>query len=272
MAAGWIALNQQVLTGRLLQYGHYYWYFIVPLSIVIGAYFLHVALPERLRRVFAFGLIALAFVNIAGQQFRAFNENVQYKLREQTYAPILTALKSESPGSVLTGAGGEAYTFLITIYTDHDLYWIPAAELHVFPTERLLESLEVHLALNRDARADPVAYLESALFDTSQHNEYEYLYEELEGFHSGLDYYAYQRALSSGEVSFGGVRERLLQEVGERYEKDFSPAQVRALLKERGVQYVLWDAEAYPEWDLSILGRLTVLEKSGPLTLYKVEN
>ena len=271
--AGWIALNQQVITGRLIQYGHYYWYFIVPFSVVIGAYLFGKALPHRFRRMFAYGLIALAFVNVSGQQFRAFfGDTLQFRLREQTYAPILAALKNEPKGAVLAGAGGESYTFLITIYTSHDLYWIPAAEIHVFPADRLLEALEVHLFLNREARADPVAYLESKLSERPRNNEYLYLYEELEGLRSGLDYYAYQRALAAGETSFGGLRERLLRDVETRYKAEFSERRISALLKERGVRYVLWDAEFYPEWDLSPLGRLTALARSGPLTLYRLED
>ncbi|MBI4087902.1 hypothetical protein HY418_00755, partial [Candidatus Kaiserbacteria bacterium] len=42
---GLVALEQQILTGRAVQYGHFYWYFVVPISIIVGIYMTTRLLP-----------------------------------------------------------------------------------------------------------------------------------------------------------------------------------------------------------------------------------
>lgn len=272
IGAGWIAVNQQVISGRLVQYGHYYWYFIVPISVILGAYFLVRILPSRYHAYLGGALIALALINGVGQQYRSFNIQFPEKIAEQRYAPALAVLRAAPRGVVLAGAGTGTDLFLPTMYTSHDLYWIPAARLYGFPMERLKEALEVHLFLNRDARHDPTGYLRRTLEESvSPENEYVYLYIEIEGFYSGYEFYAYRRALDAGETSFGGLRERLMRELADDYRKRFSdPRKVRALLLERGVKYLLWDKTRYPEWDISFFGTMEEMASSEGLMLYRL--
>lgn len=272
IAAGWIALNQQIITGRMVQYGHYYWYFIIPLSVVIGSYFFTRIAPPRFHRYFAFSLIALALFAGIGQQYRSFHVQYAPKLAEQRYELLLEALNKEEPAVVLAGSGSEADLFLTTIYTPHDLYWIPAAGIYVYPERRLQEALELHLFLTKDARRDPIGYLSRVIgTSTASTNENVYLYTALEGLMSGYDFYAYERALQGGEKSFGGVRERLMEEIATDYKQHFSDVgSVSVLLEERGVQYVLWDKVKYPDWDLSVFPTLKELVSNGTLTLYQL--
>ena len=272
IAAGWIAVNQQLITGRVVQYGHYFWYFISPLSIIIAAYLLWRILPPRLARVLPILIIGLGFFNIAGQQYRAFQADLPAKLHEQVYAPVIDALNTRPKGVVLSGAGFESDTLLIPIYTDNDLYWSPAATTHQFSMDQFKEGLLLHLYLNRDARKNPAGYLRKALASHTQ-NEYTYMYKEIEGFYSGLDYKAYHRTLAAGEESFGGLRERLLGEITVLYSKRFSSAtNVEQLLNERGVRYVIWDISIYPEWDISIFKGLKEITRSGSVVLYELDD
>src|SRR3989344_3460902 len=270
IAAGWIAVNQQIITGRVVQYGHYFWYFISPLSIIIAAYLLWRLLPPRLARVLPILIIGLGFFNIAGQQYRAFRADVPAKLQEQVYAPIIEELNTLPNGVILAGGGGESDTFLIPIYTDHDLYWTSAAVTTQFSMDRFKEALLLHLFLNRDSRNDPKTYLQKALQFHMQ-NEYTLMYTEIEGFYSGLDYKAYQRALTGGETSFGGLRERLLDELTLQYKRGFNSVAVEQLLKEAGVRYIIWDSSLYPEWDLSIFKDRKEITRSGNVVLYEFD-
>ncbi|OGG80046.1 hypothetical protein A3A39_03065 [Candidatus Kaiserbacteria bacterium RIFCSPLOWO2_01_FULL_54_13] len=272
VAAGWISLNQQIVTGRMLQYGHYYWYFIVPLAVIIGPALLARVFPERLMRYLAFALIAVAFLNLAGQQYRSVPKILETKIHEQSYAPILTVLNREPSGVVLASTwSGKALSTLVTIYTSHDLYWFPSAEVHIFPIERLREALMVHLFLNHESRADPIHYLKEKLAQhTTSLDEYVNMYGELEGFYSGFDYRAYQDAVRAGEESFGGLREKLLAEIAADYEARFhSPAYVEELLKVRGVRYVLSDATLNPGWDLSVFPDLSEIIRNDSVVLYE---
>src|SRR3989344_1667069 len=271
MLAGWVALNQQVITGRLVQYGHYYWYFIVPLSVVIGGYFLSRSLPKRVTRLLAALLVAFALINGIGQQYRAFFRTLPTKMREQQYGPVLDVLADLTRAVVVAGAGAGTDTLLVTIYTPHDLYWIPAARLHAFELVRLREALELHLYMNPDARKDPTLFLQKELADgASYKNEYVYLYTELEGRYSGLEHKEYLRVLESGEKSFGGARENLLEEIRRDFAAKFdSPDKVRALLDERSVRYIIWDTSRYGAWDLGVLGPIEQIASSGTLVLYR---
>ena len=274
IAAGWIALNQQIITGRMLQYGHYYWYFIVPLGVIIGGALLSRLIPERFVRYIGVALIVLAFLDLAGQQIRAVEKAMPTKIHEQAYAPLLAILNGEPPGIVFTGAwGGEGNAALVTMYTSHDLYWVPSAEVHVFPVKRLREALLVHLYLNRESRADPISYLREMLaMRSTATNEYVNMYGEWEGLSTGLEYYTYQRAIADGEASFGGVRESLMREIATEYEKIKTPAAISKLLEERGVRFLIWDTSFYPEWDLSVFTNLSEIARRGPVVLYEFSN
>lgn len=273
MLAGWIALNQQIVSGRVVQYGHYYWYFIVPVSIILAVYFVVRILPARYHMLLGVCLIALALVNGAGQQYRSFVRQFPEKLAEQRYAPILAALAQEKKSVIFAGEAAGTDPFLPAIYTSHDLDWIPAARLYGSSIEYLKEVLLLHLYLNKDARRDPVRYLNTLLKNGAPvSNEYVYLYMDIEGFYSGYEFYAYRDRLAAGETSFGGLRERLMQELARTYARSFgSPVAVRAILAEHGVEYVLWDKERYPEWDLSAFGKMQQIASSEGLVLYRLE-
>lgn len=273
IAAGWISLNQQILTGRLLQYGHYYWYFIVPLGVIIGGALLSKIMPGRYVRYLGMFLTAAAILNLAGEQARAVPPLLSVSAHEQEYAPIMEKLEREPYGVIFTEAGGEAYSTLVTIYTNDDLYWQGSAEVHNFDIDRLKEALLVHLFLNHEARNNPIQFLDRSLAKNLRgKSEDTLMYGEIEGFYSGLDYYAYQRALDGGEKNFGGLREKLLGELGERYGKEFNTvAKTEKLLRDRGVRYLIWDRALTPEWDLSVFKNLRQKTTSDSITLYELQ-
>jgi hypothetical protein len=270
IAAGWIALNQQVITGRTLQYGHYFWYFVSPLSIMLASYLAWRLFSDRWKKWFALFLIVLGFVTLAGQQYRSFRGDFAAKVAEQDYAPLMRALRAQPYGVVLTNAHGDYQPMLVTIYTDDDLYWNGGATPYIFSIDHLKEALLTHLYLNRDARKNPIAFLEAAL---SRHDSGEYmnLYLDLEGFYSGYDYREYQRRYDANDPTLVPVRTTLLAELDSRYKKDFSsPQKVDALLVVGRVRYIIWDRVSDPEWDLSVFANLIQVVQSGPYVLYKI--
>ncbi len=269
--AGWIALNQQILSGRIVQYGHYYWYFIVPLCIIVISYFIFRLMPRGWRLWWPIALIVIALVNTAGGQYRSFFTTLPDKLREQAYAPILEKLNTEPPGTVFMEAEGDEYPFLVRIYTSDNLYWVPAAENHVFPVGRLEEALLAHLYLNRNARANPTKYL-SMLLAQGAINEYTSMYEDLEGYRSGLDYYTYRQKLASNDPSLIAPRAALMNELAMRYKELFpNRAALRSLLTARGVRYVIVDPANYSEWDISVLNPMVLIASSTDLELYSIQ-
>lgn len=268
--AGWVALEQQILTGRVIEYGHYYWYFIVPLSIIVGAYIGASLIPKKHVVYFASLLIVLAIVNTVGGQYKSFFTTVSEKLHDQQYAEALSALNSLPYGVVLTGHGIESFPILITIYTKNDLYFNPSALVYHTEETRLRESLLVYLALNKKSRKDPIGYLQQSLEATSS-SPYSSLYQDIEGYASGFDYPTYMRKLEEKNPELLQKRVEFLSALKTEYkEKVSSPTQLRTLLVRSGVRYVLWDKDFYPEWDLSVLAPLKKISETGNIILYEL--
>ncbi|HCM43456.1 MAG: hypothetical protein UY39_C0018G0009 [Candidatus Kaiserbacteria bacterium GW2011_GWC2_49_12] len=270
IAAGWVALEQQMITGRSVQYGHYYWYFIVPLSILVSIYMCMRLLPDRMVRfrvALSVLLIAAALVHTGGTQYKSFFTTADNKLREQDFAPVLTRLSEEIPAIVLGDPGGESYPFLTTIYTSHDLYWNNAATVSIFPMEYLREALFVYLYLNKDARDDPVGYLRTSLASTS--NAYTVMYENIESVEADISLTRYHSSRTDTEII--SAREQFLPILEKEYRALVSSVgAVRNILTENGVRYVLWDKRETPEWDLSVLSPLTLIATSTDIELYSL--
>ncbi len=271
IVAGWIALNQQLITGSFVQYGHYYWYFIVPVLICLCLYMVGKCIPRRLM-VWVYGaLIALAFVSTAGGQYQSVKHNLSGNEHDQSYASLLSVLASLPRGTILTGPGSDSQSLLVPIYTDDDLYWYVGATTYHTSFDRIEEALLVYLYLNHDARKDPIGFLQKEL-SKDINSPYSLLFENIEGYRSGLDYYSYEAALQHSDSALLSKRPAILSEVRERYAALLpNDAALRALLLERGVTYVLWDSALYPEGDLSPLQPLTVIATSTDLTLYKLQ-
>lgn len=273
IAAGWIALEQQLITGRTVQYGHYYWYFVVPISILVSTY-IGVRLISKhftsLRTLTCAVLIGAAFIHTAGTQYKSFFTTVESKLREQDFAPIIAKLQKEPRAVVLSDPGSATYPFLTTIYTPHDLYWLQAATTSIFPMEHFKDALLVYLYLNKDARNDPVKYLRASLASTT-YNAYTVMYEEIESFEMNVPLRKYRSSLPRTDPEILAAREAFLPELEQDYRTlAQNPASVRSLLQEQGVRYVLWDRRERPEWDLSVLGPLTVVVTSTDVILYEL--
>lgn len=269
--AGWVALEQQILTGRSIEYGHYYWYFIVPLCIIVGIYMVANLLPQKLRVWFAGLLILIVCINSVGGQYFSFFTTVPEKLHDQSYSEALQVLNSRPYGVVLAGHGIEPHPLLVTAYTSNDLYFTPSALVFHVSQERMRETLLVYLALNKEARGNPIGYLEN-LIGTSVDSPYLRLYHEIEGFASGLDYATYIEDAQNDDPSILEHRAELLSLLGKEYRETIAPdGALRNILIERGVRYVLWDSGYYPDWDLSPLAPFEKNTEHGDVSLYTLQ-
>ena len=271
--AGWVALEQQVITGRVVEYGHYYWYFVVPLSIIVAIYMMTRIIgmySSALPRWLCLALIAGAFINTAGGQYKSFFATVQDSMRQQDFAPIMQKLNELPEGVVLGDPGGSSTSLLLTVYTKNTNYLNYTGVVNVFPIQRYREALLVYLYLNKGARLDPVGYLKRELAAPNA-STYTGMYEDNEGFFSGLHSRVYRSPFPRTDPSILAARATFLTEIGKEYELLVSsPSAVRKMLEGRGVRYIIWDKRRFPEWDVSALGPLTVLATSTDIILYSL--
>lgn len=117
-----LVLNQQVLTGRELQVGHFHWYVTRPFVGISGAV-LFVALTERfvrLRvvRVVVYVVVLMVLMFGAGMvQISSYRATVPAARAAQAYAPLFTYLNHEALATVWADRTLSLY---IPIYTHDD--------------------------------------------------------------------------------------------------------------------------------------------------------
>lgn len=269
----WAVLNEQVVTGRSLQYGHYYWYFIVPLSIVVGIFMIWSLLSKKsvYQTGFALFLIIIVCVNTVGGQYRSSLTNFDYKLHEQEFRPLIDFINDRNDASavILTTDSSDGYLF--TVYTHNDIFWNSGALLLNTPIDRAENALLLYSYFNKVARADFTRFLININEDRQSWPVYRGLYEDLEGYWSGKDYGSYNNAILHKDPSLMSVRKNTIGYLSKHFNERMGDAKkVRELLQKYKVRYIVWDENANPEWDLSVLPNLVERVHQGELHLYEL--
>ena len=269
--AGWVALNQQIVTGQALQIGHYYWYFIVPISIIVGFYMLwRLFENEFLRKTACVVILLVVFFHSGVGQYRSLLETVDVKHYEQLYRPIINVLAADFDQKVILAAD-DPRAYLFTIYTSHDLFWHHAATQTNTSLSRFKDALFVYMYLNTKSRSDFSGYIHAFMTGGENGSFYKNIYMNIEGFKSGLDYYEYDRALTLNDPVLDEKRQNLIGELSREY--NFIADQkdgIVNILKKYDVQYIAWDRNQYPEWDLSFLDEAKKIMVSSNIILYRL--
>ncbi|MBI3633257.1 MAG: hypothetical protein HY226_03130 [Candidatus Vogelbacteria bacterium] len=269
---GWIALNQQILSGKMLQFGHYYWYFVVPVSIVLSLYLIWGLLPSKIYKELTFlFLTILVFLNTAVGQYRSTLTTVDAKKYEQNYKPILNILNADATDSVVLNSMDPSDSYLIPIYTNHDIFYAGSALLHNTDVQHLKDSLFLYIYLNKSARNSLNEFIENSL---SNKNNLKYLnlYYNLEGLSSGFDYYDYMSRLQNNDPTVLVKRTTLINSLDKEYTDKFLKHKdgIVQLFSHYDIKYFVWDKNKDSEFDLSFLSsRITELSKNQGIYLYK---
>lgn len=270
--AGWVALNQQLLTGKIVQYGHYYWFFIVPLSIIVSFYMIWFLLPwQRWRYILFSILILILFLNTAIGQYKSLWTTYANKLYEQKYQPIISWLqKIEKPSVILTD-DGSATAYLFSIYTSHDLFWHNVGTVHTTPLQRFKDALFVYGYINTLSRNNFAGYLTKELSNTDELSMLGDLYIDLEGFWSGLDFYTYRDKLLHSDPEILKKRNAVLESLSREYTVVAGdPKNILKILQKYQVEYIVWDRSKHPEWDFTFIPHLEKVVDDGMIRLYKI--
>jgi hypothetical protein len=268
--SGWVALNQQLVTGRMLQIGHYYWYIIVPISIVIGFYMIWSLIDNLFLRklVFVFFLV-LAFVNTVGGQYKSIPTVLVEKRYEQNYRPIIDFLKKDTESKVILAAE-DTNEYLYLIYTNHDVFWHSIEMAHGASLHNLKDALFVYLYLNKNSRQDFAGYLNNSMSDEKDRSFYKNIYLNWEGYASGFDYYEYMNKFKDN-AGIKILREKLINDFYKEYRDRISSEGVLDILNKYGVNYLVWDKNKYPEWDISSLNNLAKVFEFNNIFIYKLK-
>jgi len=272
---GWAVMNQQIITGKILQPAHYRDVFLVPMAIIVSLYMLSFK-----KAILIFLLIAV-YINTAIGQYKATLTGYDLKIYRQNYRQLIDILNKNNDGGVIFTAERDN-SYLFTVYTPHDLFWSnPFSAVNV-PIKRIKDALYVYTYINkqkRDSLSDYVREVGNPRYKLNQEESaYRDIYLSLEGLSSGLTISDYYKKLINNDPEILKKREQMLYELDLEYSIIKKRKNgIEDLLKSYGIDYIVHDKNLYPEWDISVLGGLREVIVSNPPTgqagniyLYKI--
>jgi len=285
--AGFIALNQQLITNKSVQFMHYFFYFVVPMAIIVGFYsfFQICKILNWLRflRIITSIILVVVIFSAFREQVRATYDTITIKMYAQQYGPIMEILRSDKSPSVVLLSDlflGHA----VTIYTDHDLFIGANASTYFMPNSHIKNTIFVYAYINAEARGNLRQFLYANDRSEKSHLPYEYI-PELQGdeakiiFNQIEAYFSnyqnakyYNHLLEIKDPQAEKRHEEIIDDLAAEYNKltENGPSQIVSILKENDVKYILWDKLQSPNWDLKFLPNLEEVNRSGSLILYRI--
>lgn len=122
--SSWVVVNQQIITGMILQPGHYHWYIIKPIAGVLLAavfvFFVERFFKKPLVATLLVSLAVATFVYNAGLiQFSSYRAQLAEALEKQRYAPLIYYLREnyQIPQTIWSD---KAISAILPIYTIHN--------------------------------------------------------------------------------------------------------------------------------------------------------
>jgi hypothetical protein len=158
MLTAFLVINQQVITGRVLQEGHYHWYFNTPIFIItllwLGWKMWGTRNDLRVKVVLgAVGLVSI--LSALFIQYSSYQNNIAYAQQIQRYGPILAWLDMHTEKESVVLANQDISQF-IPVYTadnvvweDHADYYLLSADRRKYRPEAIMQSVDLKQELKK---------------------------------------------------------------------------------------------------------------------------
>ena len=132
------------------------------------------------------------------------------------------------------------------------------------------DALYLYAYLDKEARNNFIGTLHK--IDAGYQKGYGYypsIYTALTAYFSGSDILKYNRSLASGSLVAIQSRKKTISFLSGEYKKITNdPKGITNLLKKAEVNYIVWDKNKNPEWDLSVIPGLKEIVASNNIYLY----
>lgn len=257
VAGSVVILNQQLITHRVLQPGHYHWYVIKPLTIILLVWFAFDFIQSKYRKYF--GLLLIIFVLVgfyltASQQVSVYlRSRDDVRLYGQRYVPVYKWLNENTEKDQIIFSGDIRYaslTCFLSCYTHLDEYLYENKFLYLssFDQNKYVLFLEYRLDQITPEMAQDLFFndLRAEIF----YKIYNYYYK--------ITYVDYGKSASDQEV------QEILNEYIGFYKQD-----LETLFKKYPVDYILWDKQLNPKWDLDNFNFLELIYQIDEIRVYK---
>ena len=251
-----VILNQQLITHRVLQPGHYHWYIIKPLTVILFIWFISNLIQNKCKKCFGLLVIILIaggfYLLISQQIFIYYQFKDEVALYSQRYASIYSWLNQNTIQNqiIFSGILGINQRCLMSAYTHLDEYLYKNKALYPYS-----------LALNKY-----ILFLEYRLNKITPETAKELFFNDLRKdiFYEIYGYYYRITYLDKGE----SVPDERVWEIIDEYTY-FYQQDLEAEFKKYPIDYMIWDRQLNPQWNLDGFDFLQLIHQVNNVGIYK---
>jgi hypothetical protein len=262
MLAPLATMNQQILTGKVLQTSHYHWFFHKPLAIIIVFIVLFHLLGKSIRFASYRLLVVLMVVTISlasglfvqmDSYFHSNKDGGEIAIERQKYGPVMEWLNQNVEKESVV-FGNDETSHLTVIYTPLNVFYHRASPFASLSSTRARQ-LEVLFSFYRLRGVDAT-------------NAREVFYTERETL-SGQVYGIHYRELYG---TYASIPDEKVEEILNEYLSTLSvpPAEwLENIFSKYEVSYFVWDKKTDPEWNTTDYTFLTPVASFDTIEIYR---
>ena len=260
LLAPFITMNQQILTGKVLQASHYHWFFHKPIGVIFALIIVFYLLTRpallRYRTALAIGIIVVSvgtglFIQMYSY-VRGTNDGGAVAIERQKYGPAMRWLNENAPPESVI-LGNDETSHIVAIYTSLNLFYHRAGMYSLAATpERLIDAQFFFYRLRGVDAAD----VRSVFFE-----ERGLLSANIYGMH-------YRELLGAYEA----IQDEQVEEIVALYIKSLSvpaPVWLKQTWAKYNVSYLIWDKKNDPLWHLEKYPFLKEAAVFGTISIYQ---
>jgi hypothetical protein len=265
LLAPFVTLNQQILTGRVMQEGHYHWYMHKPMAIIfvtiVVFHFLDsMKVRKQYKTLLVLCIVLISFAVgfkvqlLSYMHGRESGDGGHVAIERQRYAPVMHWLSTHAHSESVVFANEET-SHITVIYTPLNVFYQEVAHASLVAT---------------DARMMDIIFTYYRLRGVDRENVRETFYREKKSISSTM-YGLYYREKTDG----GGdadIPDAVLNDIIERYEQTLdTPTSewLSTMWKKYEVKHLVWDRKTDPEWQLGQYNFLEEVAVFDDLTLFR---
>ncbi len=247
-----ILLNQQIITGHILQPGHYHWYITIPLVFIMLSLYASHGIEKfftnpRWQAIFCALGIAFFFYNASLTQLSSYRAWLPATTEAQRYAPLMQALNN-IPGERVVWANQDISVY-IPLYSRDDTPNNRQLANYLLPDTYLTERLILTYRLRGVTPQEILATLQQERTDVSS---------QLYG-----TYWANQTG------SFDSIPDSVLASVADEYKKQYV-LPLSEMFKKLDIGIIVWDTETDPPLSASSLPFASRIASIEGINIYQI--
>ena len=259
-----ITLNQQIITGKALQTGHYHWYFHRPIAIIFVLVIVFGWLSRK--KLFSYRRLLAALLIIGSFATGAFIQGASYynnkeggdggyvAIERQRYGPVMDWLNENGEKEEVVFANEEVSNLVVT-YTPLNVFHHRSDQLFLSATdERLLDIVFTFYRLRGVGNEDvkEVFHNERTSISTNLYGIY---YRELLGAYENIPEDKLEEIIALYEETLKVPTSRWLHDIWQKYD----------------VEYLVWDKTGNPSWKFDRFNYLLKKADFGTIAIYQIK-